>query len=35
MVDADCLRDEGSFTVNYLLHFIGLGLGLGLGLGYI
>ena len=27
MVDAHCVRDEGGFTVQWLLRFIGLGLG--------
>ena len=31
MVDAHCVRDEGSFTIHWLLRFIGLGLRLGLG----
>ena len=29
MVDAHCVRDEGGFTVQWLVRFIGLGLGLG------
>ena len=29
MVDAHCVRDEGGFTVHWLLRVIGLGLGLG------
>ena len=29
MDDAHCIRDEGGFTVHWLLCFIGLGLGLG------